>query len=228
MTGNAILKQIMDNKPKLHYWDGDWQYGGFDDNHLLKLYDIAFESEVKASCILETGAGLSTLVFLSGNPDKLISIAPDKQLFERICTQIDFFHLDRSVHDIYTELSEDMLPKLADSNNQYLDVALIDGGHGYPTVFVDFCFINKILKQGGILAVDDIQLRAVRELYKLLRAQSDYRHICNVGKLAIFKKMTAIRHFPDFGSQPYLSNMADTPYSLRSFIKRYLFLRKRI
>ena len=178
--------------------------------------------------MLETGAGLSTLVFLAGKPGKLITIAPDNDLMGRIKEQVHHFDLDDSNHDVYIQYSEDALPVLADTDDQYLDFALIDGGHGYPTVFVDFCYINRILKKGGLLAIDDIQLHAVRELYNLLVKQPDYTLYRSLGKMAVFKKNTDVKHFPEFGRQPYLAEKSDVPYSLRSFIKRYLLQRKRI
>jgi predicted O-methyltransferase YrrM len=229
MTDKSKLMSILHEMPKMHFWNGDWQHGGLSSQLLEELYNLAFSSgNNPPQCILETGAGLSTLVFLAGNPGKLITIAPDNDLMLRIKEQAHRFNLDESNHDVHIRYSEDALPMLSVSDEQYLDLALIDGGHGYPTVFVDFCYINKILKKNGLLALDDIQLHAVRELYKLLKYQPDYVLYRDLGKMAVFKKITDIRLFPDFGGQPYLAEKPDTPYSFRSFIKRYLFLRKRI
>ena len=222
---NDILKEM----PKMHFWNGEWQSGGLSGFLLEELYDVVFKSRSDSpQCILETGAGLSTLVFLAGEPAKLITIAPDNNLMGRIKQQAHRFNLDDSNHDVHIQYSEDALPVIADTDDQYLDFALIDGGHGYPTVFVDFCYINKILKKDGLLALDDIQLHAVRELYNLLMRQPDYTLCQSLGKMAVFKKNTEIKYFPDFGGQPYLAEKPDVPYSFRSFIKRYLLQRKRI
>lgn len=225
----SSLATILREMPKMHFWDGQWQCGGLSGQLLEELYEIVFHSgSDNPQYILETGAGLSSLVFLAGKPTKLITIAPDKGLMERIKEYAHHFNLDDSVHDVHIQYSEDALPGLADCVDQYLDFALIDGGHGYPTVFVDFCYINKLLKKDGLLAIDDIQLHAVRELYNLLMKQPDYTLYRSLGKMAVFKKHTDIKFFPDFGRQPYLAEKPDTPYSFRSFIKRYLLRRKRI
>jgi hypothetical protein len=50
-----------------------------------------------------------------------------------------------------------VLPKLFESERRY-DLCLIDGSHAWPTVFVDFCFANACLRQGGLLMLDDVQL----------------------------------------------------------------------
>ena len=51
-------------------------------------------------------------------------------------------------------------------------MALIDGGHGWPTVFVDFCYMNAMLFRNGILIIDDVQLHSIKELGKLLIADT--------------------------------------------------------
>ena len=74
------------------------------------------------------------------------------------------------------ERSEIALPRLADAGTR-VDVALIDGGHGWPTPFVDFCYLNRMLGQGGTLILDDLQLHTVGELARLLTYQHGWERI---------------------------------------------------
>src|SRR5262245_36493009 len=167
-----LFAAILSEKPKLHYWSGECKYGGLGDDILKKLFDIT--SSMTEGIFLETGAGLSTLVLLAAQPKKLITIAPEEDLKQRIEEQIVRFSLAGPDHNYILDLSENVLPELAQTSDAYLDLGLIDGGHGMPTVFVDFCYINKILKQGGFLAIDDIQLHSVRQLYLLLKKQPGF------------------------------------------------------
>ena len=201
------LTTIISDTPKLHCWDGEWCDGGLTNHMLRELFGITRWFKTSGGAIvLETGAGLSTLVFLAAEPRKLITIEPDPELIGRIKSEIARLSLCGPDHQFYTDCSENILPELAKDEVPYLDVALIDGGHGMPTVFVDFCYMNKALKQGGYLAVDDIQLHSARQLYLLLKQQPGFEISANLGKLIVFKKTADIRFLPDFLDQPFVRN----------------------
>jgi hypothetical protein len=72
------------NPPKFHFWDGKWTEGGFNTYHLEAIYNFCQARGPQAPTILETGAGNSTVCFLYLKPARLISIAPEQLLFERI------------------------------------------------------------------------------------------------------------------------------------------------
>lgn len=204
-NGEEILNALLTAQLKLHYWSGDWQHSGFADSMLVRLFEITSSlAKSGGATVLETGAGLSTLVFLAAQPRRLIAIAPDEALRQRIDTQIERFFPKKAEYEFYADLSENVLPELARTDEPYLDLALIDGGHGMPTVFVDFCYINKILKPGGYLAVDDIQLYSARQLYLLLKNQPEFEISDDFGKLIIFRKTQDIRFLPDWGGQPFV------------------------
>ena len=63
---------------------GVWNAGGFERRHLERLYNFLRENLPDLPVLLETGAGDSTITMLFLRPARLISIAPDAQLFERI------------------------------------------------------------------------------------------------------------------------------------------------
>jgi len=59
------------------------------------------------------------------------------------------------------------LPQLAANSRRFdpfLDFALIDGCHGWPTCLVDLEYANTMLKAGGYLLIDDTQLHSVKEM----------------------------------------------------------------
>lgn len=62
--------------------------------------------------------------------------------------------------DYHAEPSEIFLPKLVEQGRQF-DFAFIDGDHRFDGAFVDVVFVNKLLKPGGLMAVDDTELDAV-------------------------------------------------------------------
>jgi len=154
--------------PDLHKWEGqeNWCSGGFGPFHLRAIHDLALVRG-EGAVILETGAGNSTLTFLLASPAKLISIAPDAPLFERIREFCDREGINDAPLEAHADISELVLPELARGATK-LDLALIDGGHGWPTVFVDFCYINAMLRRDGVIILDDVHLHSVKDLARLL------------------------------------------------------------
>ena len=60
----------------------------------------------------------------------------------------------------HAEPSELFLPRLVEQGRQF-DFAFIDGDHRFDGAFLDVIFVNKLLKPGGVMAVDDTELDAV-------------------------------------------------------------------
>jgi hypothetical protein len=67
------------------------------------------------------------------------------------------------------EPSERALPALADD---LLDLVIIDGCHAFPWPFLDWFFTAEKLRVGGLLIVDDVQLRTGALLRDFLKAEA--------------------------------------------------------
>jgi precorrin-6B methylase 2 len=220
----SIVDGIIDNPPKLHFWENEWNVGGFHTNHARALVSYALgQRDRRALKVVETGAGLSTAIFLALGAAEVISVAPDRDLFARIRGYLDSIGVEWKNLQAHEELSEEVLPGIAAAHVNDIDVGLIDGGHGWPTVFVDFCYINKMLKPGGTLFIDDLQLHSVHELFELLKQQYGFQFVEQINKLAIFKKTADIRYLPDFGAQPYIKSKPLLPlHEVKAAILRVL------
>ena len=57
--------------------------------------------------------------------------------------------------EFYPEPSEIILPRLVSAGRQF-DLAFIDGDHRYDPGFVDFFFVHRLLKPGGMVIFDDV------------------------------------------------------------------------
>ena len=199
----AGVEPFLRDPPRLH-GQGEHRWpGGCQDLARPMLHLITGELARTGLRVIETGAGLSTLALLAMGWD-VTSVAPDEALGQRIERYADDHGLDRSRWEYIADRSELALPGLLDRT---YDVALMDGGRGWPTVFVDFCYLNAMLRTGGMLLIDDAQLHSVRELIELLRAQPGYRLVRDRSKLRAFVKESERRFLPDFEGQPYLADM---------------------
>ena len=207
------FESYLDLLPLMHSWDGGetWNTGGFDAEHLRKLIGFLRERLPPHPAILETGAGCSTIAFMFLDPARLVSIAPAADLFVRIRSYCAGQEIEASILDSRVGFSEWVLPGLAEPREAppWIDFALIDGGHGWPTPFVDFFYANHMLRRGGYVMLDDVQLHSVKELARLLGMQPGFDLSLDLGKSLVFRKTTADRSLPEWNGQPYIVKRTD-------------------
>jgi hypothetical protein len=131
---------------------------------VLELIDASVGADSRT---LETGAGVSTALFAlkgcahtcvvpwTSERDRLQAWGAETGVsFERVSFEC--------------APSEEVLPRL---EPEPLDFVLIDGGHGFPTPFIDFFYAGRRLRRGGLLAVDDTQIWTGRVLHRFLAEQ---------------------------------------------------------
>jgi predicted O-methyltransferase YrrM len=134
---------------------------------------LAFlQTHVKAGMhTLETGAGRSTIEFARAGAFH-IAVTPMRDEAQRIEAACRAERIDTSALRFEIGFSQDVLPQLAIAP---LDVALIDGGHGFPVPAVDFQFIAPKLKVGGLLLIDDVDLWTGAMIVDFLKGEKDWR-----------------------------------------------------
>ncbi len=214
------FEAYLGNLPMLHTWDyGEtWNTGGFSAEQLRTLHRIVGEHFADRSLkIIETGAGNSTITFLHLPVEEVVSVAPAESLRDRILTYCNEVGIDVSRLDFRVARSELELAKMvlgsekpgwgAPPARPRFDVVLIDGGHGWPTVFVDFCYLNMMMREGSLLLLDDVQLYSVAELSRLLRQQPGFELRNDLVKLQVWEKTDDEPFLPEHSSEPYILEM---------------------
>ena len=136
----------------------------------------------------ETGAGISTIVF-AGLGARHLAITPTKDEGAIIREWLRSHGLATDLLAFDHRLSWDALPALS---GLPLDFALIDGCHGFPTPFIDFFYLNRNLKVGGVLAIDDVPIWTGKVLVQFLRQDAAWEFLSQVGKTAFFRKRREI------------------------------------
>lgn len=203
--------------PLLHSWDGGetWNTGGFSPAQLRRVHEIVTATfPDRPVRVIETGAGNSTLTFLHLDLEQLVTIAPSDTLRDRILAAAGERGIDTAPLSFRVARSEFELPRMvlgADRggwrppvDRPMFDVALIDGAHQWPNVFVDFCYLNLMLGAGGLLLVDDVNLHSVAELSRLLEQQPGFELRHDLEKLQVWEKTDDEPFLPDHSVQPYI------------------------
>ena len=82
-------------------------------------------------------------------------------------------------YHLVEEPSEYALPRMAESGEKY-DFCFIDGWHTFDHTLIDFFYIDRLLNEGGIVAVDDITFPGIKKLMRYLVNYPNYKLIGKV------------------------------------------------
>lgn len=140
----------------------------------------------EGSKTLETGAGCSTLVFaLSGAQHT--AVTPSQTEIGRIREYAQTNGIKLDAVKFVAEASEIYLPRCDEAD---LDFVLLDGKHAFPWPMVDWFFTADRLKRGGLMLLDDAQVRSVAVLAEFLSADPGWQPVRDLsgGKTLAFEK----------------------------------------
>jgi Methyltransferase domain len=136
---------------------------------------------------LETGCGLSTAVFAAGGANH-VTITPATDEFERLARYCESEGISLDRVRFIPEPSHVALPALSEDGP--LDLALIDGAHGFPYPALDWFYIAPRLRIGGRVLVDDAHLPSVNVLVRYLRLNESWALEANLGaRTPCFRKL---------------------------------------
>ncbi len=119
---------------------------------------------------LETGAGSSTIVFAAAGADHEV-VTPDPAEEGRIRAACDALGISHARVRFHIGPSHEVLPSLPE---RPLDLALVDGAHGFPYPILDWWAIAPRLKVGGKLLLDDAYMPPVLVLLDALGASDHW------------------------------------------------------
>jgi hypothetical protein len=182
-TTEGTLERILAERPPLHpRADGSDRCIGLHSDVLIFLYDQL----APGNNTLETGCGLSTIVFaLAGCEHR--AIVPNRSHVEATIRYAEKYQVSFEQTEFLEARSEAILPGLEAPTP--LDVILIDGGHAFPIPFIDWFYSSQRLAVGGLLAIDDIQLKTVGILMDFLTQQPEWEKTRIIRRTAFFRKL---------------------------------------
>jgi len=151
-----------------------------------QLLKYISETVTRANITLETGGGWSTCVF-AACAKKHICVNPDITANDLIRSFLQEHSVGIGELVFINDTSDMALPVL-DKSCQ-IDFALIDGNHSYPIPILDWHYIDLHLKAGGIVLIDDTQIKSVGVLCDFLSTEESYNKITEIGTTAVYKKI---------------------------------------
>lgn len=160
---------------------------------------------------VETGCGASTVVFAAAGAEHVV-ITPDPSEFARVLEYCERIAVPTATVQLREGSSDVVLPALQDER---FDLVLIDGAHSFPLPVVDFHYLSRRLRVGGVLLLDDVFIPAVGVVHRHLSTSDDWTVIGPIDDQAVayrlrseptpydFWRVQGInRTFPDYSFLP--------------------------
>jgi hypothetical protein len=158
---------------------------------------------------LETGSGISTLVFALGGVQHT-AVSPDPEEHAELRAYAGSVGVDLTRVNLVPEPSDRYLPACGLNG---LDVVFLDGKHAFPWPIIDWFYTADRLKLGGLMILDDTQLRPVRVLEDFLIADVDRWRFEGKpgGRTSIFRKLAHPVHDTTWKMHPWTSSWHAEP-----------------
>jgi len=155
-------------------------------SNLIKEYNLT-------KC-LEIGLafGISAIYILSNKNTSLTSIDPFqktqwKNYGLKLIQQLNYDNR----HKLIKKKSYEALPRLLKKKGEaHYDFIFIDGWHTFDYTLVDFFYANLLLKNNGIIVIDDAMHKGVSECVRYLEKNYQfYKKIPSINTIAVFQKI---------------------------------------
>ncbi|HJQ73773.1 MAG TPA: class I SAM-dependent methyltransferase [Gaiellaceae bacterium] len=137
----------------------------------------------------ETGTGKSTLLFSHASARHTVFTLDDAGAGDSLRAVRESPLLRRDAVEFVVGPSQRTLP--AYRFVEPLDAVLIDGAHGFPFAQLDYYHLYPHLAPGALLVLDDVHIRAVNDLFRVLRDDAMFALLEVVRTTAFFARTEA-------------------------------------
>jgi Methyltransferase domain len=176
------LRDLLNALADLH---GDWHAAGcLEMPNLAAMAKHASARRIRRS--VETGAGKSTLLLSHLSDHHVVFAVNDGNSLDR-ARQSELLRKET------TEFVEGPT-QLTLMNHQFtepIQLAFIDGPHGFPFPNMEYWKLYPHLEAGGLLIIDDIHIPTIRQMFEFLREDPMFTLLETVGKTAFFERTSA-------------------------------------
>ena len=195
-TRIATVRQVIDTPPAVHLAapGGVWATAS-------SCYDFMANHVRRGSRTLETGAGISTVLFAAWRCDHL-AVVPDPSQAKAIQAYCVENGIDTDTLTFDLRPSEVALPDRADSGE--LDLVFIDGCHGFPLPIIDWFYGAGRLREKGVVVFDDVQLPQVSLLIqKFIEPDDRWEELKKTPKWRAYRRMSEGFLGEEWSNQPF-------------------------
>jgi hypothetical protein len=180
---NKAISDLIDNIAEL---PPDWHTAGMMSPKVLRAMARHSEHIGPISHSAETGSGTTTLLFSHLSTTHLV-FAKDLERSVRQAKNSPLLN-PRAVTFVEGP-TQVTLPSY--KFRRKLQIALIDGPHGYPFPDLEYYYFYPLIETGGLLIIDDIQIPSIERMFDLVRADDMFDLLEIIGNTAILRRSQA-------------------------------------
>jgi predicted O-methyltransferase YrrM len=150
---------------------------------------------------LETGSGVSTVLFAALGAEHICCTAGQEEA-DRVLAHCASRGIPSDRLRFEVGSSHHTLPPLEAAGIE-LDLVLIDGSHAFPLPAVDWFYAASMLRAGGVLVVDDLDLPAVDVLTKFVSKDPRWTQVAGTRKWRAWVRSVGGTLSEDWTEQPF-------------------------
>ena len=183
MDRKALIERLLQDNPTLHYINENevedfaksginYQFEAGQVSWAVAPEVIHYLSDVvkPSDRTIETGGGHTTIAFAAlGHHHTCVTL--DERNVELTKKYLEKSGIGADKVTFIVESSDTALPKLKGE----FDFAFIDGNHAYPFPALDWHYLDQRLKIGGIVGLDNTEMRAVHDHCLFLDENGTYK-----------------------------------------------------
>ena len=188
MTPAQAMERLKRDKPLFHYADEDVIRRAAKGGYHFQPGDLSMAVSpgvlkwiaghvTDSMMTIETGAGYSTVLLAAISKHHYCCTIHAREI-DRISQYVTELGIPLSKITFLHGSTDQTLPNL--DRSQLFDFAYIDGCHGYPFPALDWHYIDLRLRIGGLLGMDNVELRPVREHCDFLEENGTYELVGKV------------------------------------------------
>jgi predicted O-methyltransferase YrrM len=181
---NQQISSIIDRIAEL---PADWHGSGtVSPNALRSIAELAEKCGIIQNSI-ETGSGFTTILFSHLSRNHVVFAMDYGESISNVRKSAIFNAQNVRFIEGPTQKT---LPRHIIS--QKIQLALIDGPHGYPFPDLEYYYLYPVIETGGLLLVDDIKIPSIARMYDIIRSDKMFELIRVVDdNMAFFRRTSA-------------------------------------
>lgn len=208
-----LVQRLLADRPDVH------NIGVHGDVGLLatvpECYRFLADHCVAGARTLETGAGLSTLLFAAALASH-DCVTPDAREADRLVEHCRSRGIRHEGLRFHIGPSERVLPALEPTE---LDLVFLDGNHGFPVAVIDFFFAGGRLRAGGVLVLDDLHLPVPRLVADFCDHDAGWTQLQRADRWGAWERGSSGALGADHFDQPFLAKgwaLGDQPFRVQA------------